>query len=429
MAPLLKILVQWLPSFPTIAKTPGCGQSSDIQPGFDRTFQQQRPIDTVRNGHGSFHPTTTTSSRLSAVSWGKDHLNVFGLQGNNVTHKFWDGYQWNPSGQGLELLGNGLAKPPVAVTWGPDHLAIFGLDDHSTIKHQHFEAGNWQPDVSELGNLGGGCDGQSNVAASTWGQGRLDVFCRGPDGDLLHQFWDGTSWRPSLGSLESLGGSISSSPSVISWGENRLDIFAINADHALVHRTSSNSQFSLNQELTGLFATVYWDGYQYSLWETFEPSPEFQADSLTVASWEPNHLDVFALDKSNGLWHLFWDGATWSGWGRLSDPSVPLSGRVGVTSWASNRLDIVALSKDTGHYLYKFYNGESWQPSWDTWYDKGSPSSFASNPAVVSWGENRLDIFGESDDGALLHQAWTGNDWHPSATEWEYLAGQKVVAA
>ncbi|KAL8993688.1 MAG: hypothetical protein Q9188_007264 [Gyalolechia gomerana] len=409
MAPLLKVLVQWLPSLPSVSRSPNCAQSTDIQPGIERTNQQQQPIGSGRIGHGNVHPMTTASSRLSAVSWAKDQLNVFGLQGNNLTNKWWDGNQWNPSGLGLELLGNGLATPPVAVTWGVDRLDVFGLDNHNVIKHQFYDGDNWRPDVAQFENLGGGCDGQSNVAASTWGQDRLDVFCRGPDGDLLHQYYDGTAWQPSAGSLESLGGSISSGPSVVSWGQNRLDIFAVNADHALVH--------------------LYWDGHSWSEWETFGFGTALRDNSLSVSSWGENHLNVFAVDDHDTLRQLHWDGYQWAGWTLLSNESLPLSGKVGVTSWSPGRIDIVALSKDTGNYWYKYYDGMAWRPDAVTWYDKGSPSSFASNPEVVSWGENRLDIFGESADGELLHQAWTGYDWYPSATDWEYLGIDEAAAA
>lgn len=403
MAPLLKILVQWLPSLPSLSKSPACGQPTDLRPNFEPVYEQQQPIDPVRAQQDRYQPfLATPSNTLSAVAPDKNRVGIFGLQGNNLTLKWWDGSQWLPSGGGLDILGNGLATPPVATSWGQDHLAIFGLDDHNVIKQQYWNGQEWKPSVSSFDNLGGGCDGQTSIAVTSWGEGRLDIFCRGPEGDLLHQYYDGSSWQPSVGSLESLGGFLHSGPSAVSWGPNRLDIFALNADRAVVH--------------------LYWDGYQWSNWETFGFGPAFRADSLTVTSWGENDLDVFALDDSNALHQLYWDGYSWKGWSLLSDVNVPLSGKVSVTSWSPNRIDIVALSKNSGHYLYKFWEGQSWQPSWDTWYDKVSSGSFKSNPAVGSWGENRLDIFGESADGDLLHQTWTGYGWYPGPAEWETLA-------
>jgi hypothetical protein len=48
---------------------------------------------------------------------------------------------------------------------------------------------------------------------------------------------------------------------------------------------------------------------------------------------------------------------------------------------------------------------------------------FSSPPAVASWGENRLDIFGLGMDGAMYHKAWDGTAWKPSLTGWESLGG------
>jgi hypothetical protein len=38
---------------------------------------------------------------------------------------------------------------------------------------------------------------------------------------------------------------------------------------------------------------------------------------------------------------------------------------------------------------------------------------FSSPPAVVSWGDNRLDIFGLGNDKQMFHKAWDGTAWRP----------------
>lgn len=107
--------------------------------------------------------------------------------------------------------------------------------------------------------------------------------------------------------------------------------------------------------------------------------------------------------------------------GETLGTKTPLRGNVGVANWAPNRLDIIGESELNGHYLYKYYDGEAWRPSDSGWFDKGPGRPFTSSPAVVSWGVNRLDVFGESHDGKLLHQAWTGDNWYPDSTVWECL--------
>src|SRR6266542_3276756 len=38
-------------------------------------------------------------------------------------------------------------------------------------------------------------------------------------------------------------------------------------------------------------------------------------------------------------------------------------------------------------------------------------SSITSNPTAVSWGEKRIDVFGRSSTGTLLHWAWNSGVW------------------
>ena len=330
-----------------------------------------------------------------------------------MVHKFWDGSQWRPAGTDLETLGVGLASPPVAVSWGADRLDIFGLDDHNVLKHQFYDGTAWQPKYNELENLGGSCDPAYPIAANTWGPHRLDLFCVGPDGDLLHQYYDGHQWQPEVGALESLGmpisGRLESGPSVVSWGLNRLDVFTSDA--------------------SGLVHHIYWDGSAWSKWENFQCT---FSPSLTVSSWGENRIDVFATSKALAevdvtLRHMYWDGSQWSDWEDMTAVEDVIQG-VSVTSWLPNRIDIVAQTS-TGGLSYKLWDGSNWYPNITGWYPKSPGESFNHKSAIIAWGPNRLDIF---DDASVnkthikwLHQAWTGYDWYPSSTDWETLAYQE----
>jgi hypothetical protein len=48
---------------------------------------------------------------------------------------------------------------------------------------------------------------------------------------------------------------------------------------------------------------------------------------------------------------------------------------------------------------HKYWNG-----SWSGWESLGGV--FLHNPAAVSWGPNRIDIFVEGADSHLWHKAW-----------------------
>ncbi|KAL8916889.1 MAG: hypothetical protein Q9208_008291 [Pyrenodesmia sp. 3 TL-2023] len=408
MAPLLKVLIQFLPALPSTARWSGHKETPSHQPALSRVKSPQQAISPVHSSHRG--PSIRgIRDQISSVSWGENRVDVFHLIENNLTHKYWDGSQWHPPDHDLETLGNGLATPPVAISWGADRLDVFGLDDHNVIKHQYWDGTAWQPHTHELENLGGACDPQYAIAAATWGEDRLDVFCVGLDkGDLLHQYYDGSQWQPTAGSLESLGGHLAGDLSVVSWGKDRLDIFSVNEAGSIVH--------------------LYWDGSQWTEWATFKGGPVFESTGITANSWGKDRLDIFGNSESTvggKLYHIYWDGTQWSDFESLDDDDILnfATGRASVTSWAPNRLDVVMTRTIDQTYYYKYWDGigQSWRPSTTEWYSKSTADYyFTSNPTAVSWGENRLDIFGLGND-RLLYQAWTGSGWYPDAADWEIL--------
>ncbi|KAL8648286.1 MAG: hypothetical protein Q9210_005074 [Variospora velana] len=400
MAPLLKIIVQWLPSLPNTLRSLSHEESIEIQPSFEAKQQQQQQPIGLQTSHNP-NRNKPTDDIVSSVSWAKTHLDIFGRVGNNLTHKFWDGHQWNPAdSETAETLGQGLATPPVAVTWGVGYLAVFGLDGDNMIKHQYWDGTTWKPSSSEFETLGGQCNPEYNIAASTWGPGRLDVFCRRFDGRLLHQYYDGSQWSH----VEDFGGYLTTGPQVVSWGKKRIDVFFLDHSYQLYH--------------------FGWDGSQWSdQWDMFESPKDYKWDTLTVISWGENRLDVFAAEGKSGLWHMYWDGSQWVNWECLSGPDDESVGGVGVASWSVNRAATRAITS------YKYFDGQSWQPNTSGWYEKTLDFGFSSNPSVVSWGENRLDIIGQTESGRWLHQAWTGDSWYLDSTAWESLKGGVYGAA
>jgi hypothetical protein len=94
-------------------------------------------------------------------------------------------------------------------------------------------------------------------------------------------------------------------------------------------------------------------------------------------------------------------GPSPSGWEALGGTfSSPPTG----VSWGSDRLDIFGLGTDNQMY-HKWWNGSSWGPSPSGWEPLGGV--FASPPAVTSWGFNRLDVFGLGTNNEMFHK-WCG---------------------
>ncbi|HEX3428333.1 MAG TPA: hypothetical protein VHS36_05965, partial [Candidatus Limnocylindrales bacterium] len=63
----------------------------------------------------------------------------------------------------------------------------------------------------------------AGVAATSWGEGRIDLFWIGPEGDLLHRASVGGTWRET----ESLGGRPAPTPGVTAWAVDQMQVFAV----------------------------------------------------------------------------------------------------------------------------------------------------------------------------------------------------------
>ncbi|KAL8672112.1 MAG: hypothetical protein Q9168_003418 [Polycauliona sp. 1 TL-2023] len=319
MAPLLKIFIQWLPTLPTISRPPSHGQAN---------MQQQPPIAGTQHVHNKASKSLDLDSKqISSVSWGKNHLDVFGFNGENLTHKYWDGYQWNPSSLEMQQLGQGLAKKPVSISWGTDRLDIFGLDKEGTILHQYYDGTAWKPETTTFEKLGNGCDPSHDLAASTWGLGSLDVFCRDPkDSQILQQYYN--DYLGEWSKLTPFGGDVKVGPRV--WAE----------------------------------------------WEHLSGPDDAPIGHVSVASWSTDHFDIVTLGRDDGQYRYKYYAGSWqpslSGW--YDRPGVSFDSIPSVISWAPNRLDILGVTADD-KLLHQAWTGYDWYPGpekWETLSEKGA---------------------------------------------------------
>jgi hypothetical protein len=222
----------------------------------------------------------------------------------------------------------------------------------------------WAPFEPRFGSPQG-VDGAPDAAA--WKPGRLDVFARNGDGQLVHSFYDGGAW----GSTEALGGAIApgAGPAVAAWGPNRLDVFVTGTDHQLWH--------------------AWWDGAH---WNGFEPLGGAIVGGPDAAAWSAGRLDVFVRGGDNQLWHKWYDGTRWNGFEPLGGQ---LAGAPDVSSWAPGRLDV--FGRGGGTQLWH----NSFQGNWNGWEPLGGV--LTSDPGATSWAPGRIDVFGISGDGIVWH--------------------------
>jgi N-acetylmuramoyl-L-alanine amidase len=87
-------------------------------------------------------------------------------------------------------------------------------------------AGSW----SGFAPLGGQLVDQPGV--SSWAAGRLDLFARGTDNRLYHQWYNGRAWS---GWQPAEAGILTSAPAAVSWGFGHIDVFVRGSDDGIWH--------------------------------------------------------------------------------------------------------------------------------------------------------------------------------------------------
>jgi Astacin (Peptidase family M12A) len=282
----------------------------------------------------------------------------------------------------------------------------------------------------------------SGPGAVSWGPSRIDVFGRGKDNGLWHQWFDGT-WH----SWEYLGGGVrsprelpvpyagwhiprpperglTSSPDVCSMGPNHLDVFVRGDDYGLWHRWFDRTTWYGWSPLGGYLESgpgaVSWgpgridvfaiydanhlqritfDGTWHN-WEYILPTGPGLSSDPDVCSMGPNHLDVFVRGNDNALWHQWFDGTNWSAWQSLGGY---LASGPGAVSWGPSRIDVFVRMVDNALW-HRWFDG-----TWHNWESLGG--TLTSSPDVCSMGPNHLDVFVRGTDGALWHQWFDGTTW------------------
>lgn len=294
-------------------------------------------------------------------------------------------YRWS----NWEGLGGTLNGGPAVTTWGEGRLDVFVRGTDNQLHHQWYNA-NQNPPWRGWEPLGG--IHTSDPAAVSWGVNRIDVFERGQNGQLWHNYHNGAMWSgwtaEGVSGLATNGG-----PAVTTWGPGRLDLFVRGTDNQLYHKWYSNNRWSDER-----------DGFPAG-WQPL--GGQLTSDPSAVA-WGSGRIDVFAVGPSHNLVHRWFDtrDGGWSGWeslgGGLQEISGNLIGSPAVSSWSPGRLDVI-VKADHGPLYHKWFNGR-WS-GWDqlTDFTETQPNS---NLDAISWGNGRIDLFGAHPGNNNLIHKW-----------------------
>ena len=160
-----------------------------------------------------------------------------------------------PAGRAIPL---GIVSPPAACHGAPDRLDVFAVGQAGDLLHAVRSGGEWTP-FDALGAPAGAPPAEA-VAASSCGPSRIAVFRRGSAGDLLLKWWDGAVWSGyvSLGSPQipdpsypavTAPAPLTGPPAACSWNPTRLDVFARGPAGDLAHAWWNGADWSSFESL------------------------------------------------------------------------------------------------------------------------------------------------------------------------------------
>jgi hypothetical protein len=242
------------------------------------------------------------------------------------------------------------------------------------LYHKYYDGG-W----SDYEDLGGFIAAGTGPAAVSWGLGRIDVFVQGGDGGLYHKYFTNGAWVD----WEKLGNTVlGSGPAVCSWSSGRLDVFARSTSGTLIHR--------------------WFDGGWHD-WEDLGGIIQPESHPSAAAP-EPETLDVFFRGTDSKMYwkHFHRYPLSSQDWDPIQSAGGILTSSPGATASAGT---VWAFVRATTGELYQF-------PLYVGWQGVGG-TIFVGDPAAVSWGRDRIDVFVQGSDSVLWHRWWDGKSWKP----------------
>lgn len=283
-----------------------------------------------------------------------------------------------------------------AASWEPARLDLSLQGTNNTGANTYAKSFNnysgWSDFIQDTSN-----DGSkrvaSQIASTSWGPGRTDIFARSENSTLIHKWYTQyVGWSD----WEDLGGCIVGAPTVTSWESSRLDIF--------VQGCNANGINMYHK---------WYDG----VWQNWEVVPGMNArisSAPSAVSWGKNRIDIFARGEGADLIHN-WFGGRWYG---IDSQGGCIEGQPAVSAWQPGRLDVFVKSCNASgpNVSHKWYANNFWMP-WEL-TPMQQNTRLASMLGATSWSNNRIDIFGRGEDGTLMHQ-WYDGGWN----SWESLGG------
>jgi len=123
-----------------------------------------------------------------------------------------------------------------------------------------------------------------------------------------------------------------------------------------------------------------------------------------------NNIYLFYRDFNSACCYRLFDGTSWNGPYNLG---CTLISNPAAVSWGENRIDVFAEGIE-GYLIYVTL----WDGKWNEWKTLGS-KTIVGTPAVTSLAPNDIYCFARGTDNRLYYVRWNGSDWG----NWSDLGG------
>ena len=324
------------------------------------------------------------------------------------------------------VIGAGLFCP-VTVSRLPDQVALFARSATGELMYQQRTGLTWGPRqplgipvaYSPGSDLPVPVDWQ--LAGCTGAESEIDLFARSPDGDLLHMSGTPDGW----GTFECLGApaevrervavpvGLASPPAACRSGPATIDVFARGPHGDVLHASKGPDG---------------WSGFESLDAPPLPPTRVQQVASIEAVAacgCGASRMAVFLRGAQGDLLLKWWDGTRWSEYASLGSPEVPdesypvvtmaasLMGPPAACSWGPERIDVFARGP-RGDLVHKWWDGDDWSPfqSLGMPFVNGRVVPFSGTVAACSSGANCLDVLAGAIDGRLYHARWEGTWQH-----------------
>ena len=170
--------------------------------------------------------------------------------------------------------------------------------------------------------------------------------------------------------------------------------------------TTSSRQIATTTVTTTLAATATMSGTATVLSNYLFP---------TAVSWGYPHLEVFALSDADVPYWKWKNSSSSDPWNppgnsleSLSGQTAPFENGLAAIARGFGFVDIFCAGSDYALYHKNHSEDLQWEPSLSGWENRGG--GLTSPPTVVSWAQDRLDIFviGDGPAYSLFQQFWDG---------------------